>query len=95
MKGYQKLHTELVQMAKYGSALAVLGWDEQVNMPADGREFRGEVSALISADLHRRFTSSEFVKLVKGLRQPANFEKLSADQKITVRETWKDLEKAL
>ena len=95
MSEFQKLRGELVAMAKYGSAVAVLDWDEQVYMPPAGRQFRGEVKALISADLHRRFTSSEFVKLVKTLYEPKNFEKLSSDQKVIVHETWRDLQKAL
>jgi carboxypeptidase Taq len=95
MKDMEKLRRELSEMAKYGSALAVLGWDEQVYMPEEAREFRGEVMALMSADLHRRFTADNFVTLVKKLKEPQSFEKLSADEKVIVRETWRDLQKSL
>src|SRR3954468_14792797 len=95
MKDIQKLRDELVIMSKYGSALGVLNWDQEVNLPKKGHEFRGEVNALLSADLHRRFTSNEFVGLVKNLREPANLDKLNKDNQIIVRETWRDLEKSL
>jgi carboxypeptidase Taq len=95
MDKYENLKKALQDMAKYGSAVAVLDWDEQTYMPPAGREFRGEVKALITTDLHKRFTADEFVVLVKELYEPKNFDKLNADQKIVVRETWKDLEKAL
>jgi carboxypeptidase Taq len=95
MANIDVLKKELSEMAKYGSALALLGWDDQVYMPPAGRNFRGEVSALMSTDLHKRAISDKFVNLVKELKDPANFEKLNADDKVTVRETWRDLEKAI
>jgi carboxypeptidase Taq len=95
MTDIQKLRDELVLMSKYGSALGVLSWDQEVNLPKKGHAFRGEVNALLSADLHRRFTSDEFVGLVKKLREPSSLIKLSSDEQIIVRETWRDLEKSL
>jgi len=95
MSDIKKLRDELVIMSKYGSALGVLNWDQEVNIPKKGHAFRGEVNALLSADLHNRFTSKEFVGLVKKLHEPATFEKLSPDDKVIVRETYKDVEKSL
>jgi carboxypeptidase Taq len=95
MSDIQKLRNELIVMSKYGSALGVLNWDQEVNLPKKAHQFRGEINALLSADLHRRFTSDEFVKLVKKLHEPASFNKLTEDEKIIVRETWRDVEKSL
>jgi carboxypeptidase Taq len=95
MSDIQKLRNELLIMSKYGSALGLLNWDQEVNLPKKGHAFRGEVNALLSADLHRRYTSDDFVDLVKKLRQPAHFDKLDNDNQIIVRETWRDLEKSL
>jgi carboxypeptidase Taq len=95
MKDIQKLRNELVILSKYGSALGVLNWDQEVNLPKKAHQFRGEINALLSADLHRRFTSDEFVGLVKKLHEPKNFEKLNKDEQIIVRETWRDVEKSL
>jgi len=95
MSEIKDLRNELVIMSKYGSALGLLGWDQEVNLPKKGHEFRGEVNALLSADLHKRFTSPEFVSLVKKLREAKNFEKLSPDEQVVVRETWRDVEKSI
>jgi carboxypeptidase Taq len=95
MTDIQKLRNELVILSKYGSALGVLGWDQEVNLPKKGHQFRGDVNALLSADLHRRVTSKEFVNLVKTLHEKENFEKLSEDEQVIVRETWRDVEKSL
>jgi carboxypeptidase Taq len=95
MATIQKLRDELVILSKYGSALGVLNWDQEVNLPKKGHQFRGEVNALLSADLHRRVTSDEFVNLVKKLHEQAAFEKLSKDDQVIVRETWRDVEKSL
>jgi carboxypeptidase Taq len=51
--------------------------------------------AQMSADLHGRFTADNFVSLVKKLKEPQSLEKLSADERIIVRETWRDLQKSL
>jgi Zn-dependent M32 family carboxypeptidase len=95
MTDIQKLRDELVLMSKYGSALGVLSWDQEVNLPKKGHAFRGEVNALLSADLHRRFTSDEFVGLVKKLREPSSLIKLSSDEQIIVREIGRTLGKSL
>jgi carboxypeptidase Taq len=95
MASIQKLRDELIVLSKYGSALGVLNWDQEVNLPKKGHQFRGEVNALLSADLHRRVTSDEFVNLVKKLHESGIFEKLSKDDQVIVRETWRDVEKSL
>jgi carboxypeptidase Taq len=89
------LYEELKIMAKYGSAVAVLDWDEQTYMPPAAREFRGEVKALMSTDLHKRFTDDKFVGLVRQLRESKTFDKLTDGQKVVVKETWRSLEKAI
>jgi carboxypeptidase Taq len=95
MTDIQKLRNELIILSKYGSALGVLGWDQEVNLPKKGHQFRGDVNSLLSADLHRRVTSKEFVNLVNALHKTENFEKLSKDEQVIVRETWRDVEKSL
>lgn len=94
MDKMERLKSQLKIMARYGAALGLLGWDEEVNMPPKAQAYRGEVNAQLATDLHKKFTSKEFVRLVKELHEPSNYEKLSEDDKINVRETWRDLEKA-
>jgi len=94
MESYEKLVTELKTLAKYGSALSLLSWDEEVNLPARAHSYRGEVNALLSSDFHNRLTKQETYDLVAKLSEPGIFSGLSDDQKTVVRETKRDLDMA-
>lgn len=84
----------LKRLAKYGSALALLGWDEEVNLPTSGHGFRGEVNALLATDLHKKVTGPELANLIEELAAPDVFSKLTFDQRVIVRETKRDIEHA-
>ncbi|MDO8591536.1 MAG: carboxypeptidase M32 [bacterium] len=94
MKKIQDLRDQLLTVAKLGSALAVLGWDQEVNLPSKGLSIRGEINSMLAADIHRRVTSPEFVMLVKSLAAPKIFKTLSGDEQVIVRETWRDVQRA-
>jgi carboxypeptidase Taq len=92
MTKIDELVEQLKTFAKYGSALAVLGWDEEVNLPVKASAYRGEVNALLSSDLHKKFTDDDFYKLVNELTEASD--SLSEDQKVIVRETKRDVTQA-
>ncbi len=94
MARIDELRQQLTTMAKHGAVISLLGWDQEVNLPPKGQAFRGEVAALLASDLHQRVTDSKFVKLVKQLNQPTAIKRLSRAERVIVRETWRDLEKA-
>jgi carboxypeptidase Taq len=94
MNKIQKLRAQLQYITKFGSALELLGWDEEVNLPPKAHEYRGEVNATLSAEVHKRFISDEFYQLVLDLAKPENYEKLSDDEKVIVRETKRDVEQS-
>jgi carboxypeptidase Taq len=88
MTSFEDLLQELRLIAKYGSAIAVLDWDQEVNLPKKAASYRGEVTTLLSTDLHRRLTADALFGLVNKL----SAEELNADQRVIVRETKRDLE---
>ena len=90
----KKLRAQLTQIAKLGSALALLSWDEEVNLGSKGHSFRGEVNAALAADLHRQVTHPKFVQLVKELAKKQKPGRLTPDEQVIVRETWRDVERA-
>ena len=94
MDKFKELNKQLKLLAKYASALALLGWDEEVNLPPSGHAFRGEVNALLSSDLHKKVTSPELIGLVDELSAADNFSKLTPDQQVVVRETKRDIDHA-
>ncbi len=95
MKKIDDLRARLLVIARLGSAAGLLGWDQEVNLPPAALQYRGEVSAQLAGDLHRLSTDTQFVGLVKELNQPASLKQLSSDEQVIVRETWRDVEKAM
>ncbi len=94
MADTKKLVNELKIISKYSSALALLAWDEEVNLPENGHGFRGEVLALLSAEAHKRITSPKLKKQVYDLAQPEVFKSLNQDDQVIVRETKRDIDLA-
>lgn len=58
------LAAELDDLSHIG---AVLGWDQQINMPPGGAEERGMQSAALGRIMHEKFTSDEVGKLIADL----------------------------
>jgi carboxypeptidase Taq len=61
----------LAQLTDLGRANAVLGWDQQVNMPRGGAEDRGNILATLAGLMHEMFTSDEMGKLLDELKPVA------------------------
>ena len=62
----------LAQLTDLGRASAVLGWDQQVNMPKGGAEDRGNILATMAGLTHEMFTSDEMGKLIEELKPLAD-----------------------
>lgn len=95
MKKIDTLRERLLVIARLGSAAALLGWDQEVNLPSKGQAYRGEVEAQLAGELHKLSTDTAFVGLIKELNTPAVMKQLSSDEQVIVRETWCDVEKAI
>ncbi len=90
----EQLVSELQLIARYGSAMALLGWDEEVNLASKGHQFRGEVNALLSGVVHRRVTDKSFLKLVAELCEPTVYDKLDDSSQIIVSNIKRDTDRA-
>jgi carboxypeptidase Taq len=66
-----RLKELLAQLTDLGRANAVLGWDQQVNMPRGGAEDRGNILATLAGLTHEMFTSDEMGKLLDELKPVA------------------------
>jgi carboxypeptidase Taq len=62
---FKQLVTQLTDLGRAG---AVLGWDQQVNMPRGGAEDRGNILATMAGLTHEMFTSDEMGKLLEELK---------------------------
>jgi carboxypeptidase Taq len=64
MEKLQQLKTRLADVVHLQQSAALLGWDQQVNMPPGGAEARAEQLAVLSRIAHEMFTSDEVGKLI-------------------------------
>jgi carboxypeptidase Taq len=67
----QQLKTLQAEIADLSATLALLGWDQQVNMPPGGAEARGQQLGTLGRMIHDRQTSPELGKLLDELKQVA------------------------
>ena len=64
-----KLKEILAEVGDLNRAVAVLGWDQQVNMPAAGGEARGQQLGTLGKIAQEKFISEEVGKLLEDLKQ--------------------------
>jgi carboxypeptidase Taq len=55
----------LKEVAVFGSIASLLGWDERVQMPAQGAEHRANQSSLLARKVHEQFTSPKIDELLR------------------------------
>ncbi|KKT80970.1 MAG: hypothetical protein A3B99_01475 [Candidatus Yanofskybacteria bacterium RIFCSPHIGHO2_02_FULL_44_12b] len=90
---FNKFRQRLVEISHINSALTVLGWDEQVNMPARGSTGRGATTAYLAGLAHEKAVSKEFEEMLSALVVQMNAGELSAEESCVVREVARDFEK--
>lgn len=62
------LKERLQKLADLNYAQSVLGWDQQVNMPAGGAEDRGDILATLGVLTHEMFITDENARLLDDLQ---------------------------
>lgn len=93
-KKLEQLKTMLAEIADLGKAAAVLGWDQQVNMPPGGAEARGNQLALLGRLAHERATSPELGRLLEDLQAEASALDPDSDEARLIKVAARDYEKA-
>jgi len=63
----QKLVELAGELEDLGHISAVLGWDQQINMPPGGAEERGMQLSALGRIMHEKFTADEVGELIKEL----------------------------
>jgi carboxypeptidase Taq len=57
-EAYSDLIRRMKEIAVLGNTAGVLGWDQEVNMPAANASYRGEQLSLLAGMCHQKFTDS-------------------------------------
>jgi carboxypeptidase Taq len=90
-----QLKTLLADIIDLGRIGGLLGWDQQVYMPPEGAEARGQQQALIGRLGHERQTSTELGQLLDELKPYAATLDPNSDDARLVKVTAKGYDKAL
>ncbi len=81
----QKLIELSAELTDLGHIQAVLGWDQQINMPPGGAEERGAQSAALGRIMHEKFTSDEVGQLIADLEEEVGDLEAETDQARSVK----------
>ena len=90
---YKKLITELKRHHLLSSALGLLGWDEQVNLPKGSAEQRAHQMSVLAEIVHREFTQPQTGQWLEKLESMT--EDLSDQELTVVREVRRNYERAV
>ncbi len=66
MSAYERLKQRMAELHHLHSALALMEWDLETHMPPQGVEYRSEVIAYLTKEIHDRFTHPETKALVEA-----------------------------
>src|SRR4051794_39009312 len=92
--GYDELRNRLGQVWDLSKAGALLGWDQQTQMPPAGNDVRAEQLATVSGLAHRLFVADEIGRLLDELRPWEEGLDPDSDEASLLRVTRRDWEKA-
>lgn len=90
---YQRMLEMMHKVADLEGALALLGWDQRVNMPPKAAAERARQRATLSRLIHEMVTSDEFYSLVKELAGQVDLDSLD-DAASQIRVMLRELDKA-
>jgi carboxypeptidase Taq len=90
LEQFKKIMAEITDLSR---AAALLGWDQQVNMPRGGAEDRGNVLETVSGLIHDKFTAPEVGKLIEDLKPFANTLDPRSDDACLIKRVAHDYEK--
>jgi len=89
-----KLKELLGEVSDINRAAAVLGWDQQVNMPPGGSEGRGQQLATLGKIAQEKFTTDEVGKLLDDLKQEFAGADADSDDAAMIRVAARNYDKA-
>ena len=82
------------ELSYLGSAISVLQWDQEVNMPKKGADARAKSISLLAGLVHTQFLNIDRDGLLSGLKKKLEDDRLAPREVTIVRETWRSFERA-
>ncbi|MBX4187827.1 MAG: carboxypeptidase M32, partial [Candidatus Doudnabacteria bacterium] len=91
---FAKLKSRLLQISHLSSILALLGWDQGVNLPANASGPRASSIASLSAIVHKKFVEIDSDGLLTKLKTQLDSRKLKGKEAAIVSETWRNFDRS-
>jgi len=66
MRNFEKLMKIESELTKFGNTYSILSFDQQVNMPSNGSEYRGDLLELLSVTLAKKMKSKKYTDLIQA-----------------------------
>lgn len=89
-KVFKEFREKLLELWHINSALAVLSWDQEVNMPTKGADLRAKTIASLAGLLHQKFVSKDFAKIIKEVKKFYDRSELNRKEAAIFREVWRE-----
>lgn len=93
-KAYEELTKSLREIKLLETIGYVLGWDEQVMLPAKATEFRGDQLALVARMRHEQFTAERIGELLSAVEGSEMMKDAESDAAANVREVRREYDRA-
>ncbi len=93
-QAYQQLLQRAKEIAYLGAAQGVLSWDQEVNMPRNGAQWRAEMQSYLSGQLHRKATDPEINDLLAAVEESDLVADPLSDEAVNVREWRREYDRA-
>src|ERR1044071_3107173 len=93
-EAYAELIRRSKELGVLNSCAAVLGWDQQTYMPANGANLRGEQMALLAALSHQKFTDPKIGELLAAVESSDLVKDPESDAGASVRELRRSYDRA-
>ncbi len=93
IKPIDELKKRLHEISHLSGAMALLGWDQEVGMPAKGADARAKTSAYLSAVIHNKCSSLDSDGLLTELKNKLAGGKIKGENAVIVSETWRSYER--
>ena len=90
----EQLKTRLGEVSDISRAISVLSWDQQVNMPVQGNEARGQQMATLSRIAQEKFIAEEVGRLLEDLQKEYADADRESDEAAMIRVAARDYNKA-
>ena len=93
-QAYQELLQRTKELSYLGAARALLGWDQEVNMPRNAASWRAEVQSYLSGQMHRKATDPAINDLLAAVEESDLVADPLSDVAVNVREWRREYDRA-